>query len=187
MNTLILGLVIFFGIHILTATPLRTAIVGAIGEKPYKGIFSLISLAGFGLMIWGFGMSRYGPDSAIIVFNPPAWGPMVTPIFVFVALVLIGSSHGKSHIRKMVKQPMSVGVGIWALGHLFSNGNMNEVLLFGSFVAYAIFDVLICTMKGKVKTFEPTVKSDIKAIVIGGIIFATVLFFHYNLFGVSAI
>ncbi len=187
MTILIVGLVIFFGIHVLTATPLRSVMVGAIGEKPYKGMFSLLSFVGLGLMIWGFGMSRYGPDSAIIVFNPPSWSHFVTLVLVAIALVLIGASHGKGYMRKWVKHPMSLGVGLWALGHLFSNGNMNEVLLFGSFVAYAIFDVLLCTIKGKAKTFEPEFKSDMKAIVIGGALFAAILFFHYNIFGVSVV
>ena len=187
MTILIAGLITFFGIHLLTATPLRRASVGVMGEGPYKGVFSLLSLVGLGLMIWGFGMSRYGPDAAIIVFNPPLWGPYVTLVLVALAMVLISASHGKGHIRKRVKHPMSIGVGLWAFGHLFSNGNLNEVLLFGSFVAYAIFDVLLCTIKGKSNSFEPEIKGDIKAIIIGGIIFAVVLFFHYNLFGVSAI
>lgn len=185
MSTLIIGLALFFGIHLLAATPLRSALAAALGENAYKGLFSLISLVGLGLMVWGFGMSRYGPDAARIVFNPPSWGYHVTPIFVFAGLVLIGASHGKGYMRKMVRHPMSIGVGLWAAGHLFANGNLNEVLLFGSFVAYAVFDVVVSTLKGKVKTFEPKFSSDIKALVIGAILFGIILYFHYNLFGVS--
>ncbi len=185
MTTLIVGMALFFGIHVLTSTPLRSVLVGPIGEKPYKGAFSLISLVGLGLMIWGFGMSRYGPDSARIVFNPPAWGPSITLVFVLVGVIVIGSGHGRGHIRKLVKQPMAVGFALWSIGHLFSNGNLNEVMLFGGFLVYAVYDFIVSTAEGKSPKHHPNVKSDIKAIVIGGIIFAVVLFFHFNLFGVS--
>ena len=185
MTTLIAGLAIFFGIHLLTSTPIRGVLVGLMGEKPYKGIFSIISLVGLGLMIWGFGMSRYGPDSARIVYNPPQWSVWVTAGFVLVGLIVLGTGHGKGHIRKFVKQPMAVGVGLWAIGHLFSNGNLNEVLLFGSFLAYAIYDFIVSNAKGKIPDYQPNGKSDIKAIIIGLIIFALVLYFHFNLFGVA--
>ncbi len=187
MTTLIIGMAIFFGIHVLTATPFRAAIVAIVGELPYKILFSLISLGGFGLMIWGFGMSRYGPDSARIVFNPPEWGLSVTGAFTLVAMIALGSRGGKSHIRKLVRQPMSAGIALWAIGHLFSNGNLNEVLLFGGFLTYAVFDILVCSAKGKTPTYEPQFKSDLIAIVIGVAIFATILFFHFNLFGVAVI
>lgn len=185
MTTLITGMVLFFGIHLLASTPVRATLARALGAKPYKGVFSLISIVGLGLMIWGFGLSRYGPDAARIVFNPPVWGPLVTPFLVFAGLVILGAGHGKSHIRKIVRQPMSVGVALWAFGHLFSNGNLNEVLLFGGFLVYAIYDIVISTAKGKVADFEPTFKSDIKAVVIGAVVFAVIMHFHFNLFGVS--
>ncbi len=185
MNTLYLGMALFFGIHVLTSTPLRAAFVGMIGEKPYKGVFSLLSLAGLGLMIWGFGMARSGPDSARIVFDPPEWGPLVTMIFVLVGLVVIGTGHGKGYIRKLVSQPMSVGIAIWAMGHLFSNGNLSEVMLFGGFLVYAVYDFVVSTVKGKTPDYAPEIKGDIKAIVIGAIIFVIFLFFHFNIFGVS--
>ena len=187
MSTLILGMVIFFGIHVLTSTPFRSAMVGAIGKWPYKGLFSLISLGGFGLMIWGFGMSRYGPDSARIVFNPPEWGLPVTGAFTLAGMIVLGSRGGKSHIRKIVRQPMSAGIALWAIGHLFSNGNLNEVTLFGGFLAYAIYDMVVCSVKGKNPSYEPKITSDLIAVVIGGAIFAAVLFFHFNLFGVAVI
>jgi len=185
MNTLYLGMALFFGIHVLTSTPLRAAFVGMIGEKPYKGVFSLISLIGLGLIVWGFGLSRSGPDSARIVFNPPEWSISVTAVFVAVGLVIIGAKYGKGYIRKIVRQPMAVGIAFWATGHLFSNGNLSEVMLFGGFLTYAIYDFVVSTAKGKTPDYAPELKGDIKAIVIGGIIFSVFLFFHFTIFGVS--
>ena len=187
MTTLIIGMAIFFGIHVLTSTPARAALAGTIGEVPYKAVFSLVSLIGFGLMIWGFGMSRYGPDSARIVFNPPDWGLWVTGAFTLAGMIVLGSQGGKSHIRKIVKQPMSVGIALWAVGHLFSNGNLNEVALLGGFLAYAIYDFVISNAKGKAPEYQPQLKGDAIAIVIGVAIFAVILFFHFNLFGVAVV
>jgi len=187
MTTLIAGIVIFFGVHIFTSTGLRDKLVGLIGKWPYKIIFALIALAGFNIMIWGMGISRYGPDSARIVFNPPEWSLSVTGAFTLVGMIVLGSLYGKSHIRKFVKQPMTVGIGLWAFGHLFSNGNLNEVLLFGSFVAYAIYDYVVCGIKGKTPDYQPKISGDIIAIVIGVAITAAVLFFHFNLFGVAVV
>lgn len=187
MNTLFVGMALFFGVHVLTSTPLRAVMVGAIGERPYKAVFSILSLIGFGLMIWGFGMSRSGPDSARIVFNPPEWGLPVTTGFVLLGMIALASQGGKSHIRKIIRQSMSVGIALWAIGHLFSNGNLNEVALFGGFLAYSIFDIIVSTAKGKSPDFQAQFKSDLIAIVIGVAIFSIILFFHFNLFGVAVI
>lgn len=187
MTTLIIGMAIFFGIHVLTATPLRAAMVGMVGEKPYKRIFSVLSLVGLGLMIWGFGMSRYGPDSARIVFNPPEWGLYATAAFTLVGMIALGSRGGRSHIQLIFRQSMAVGIALWAIGHLFSNGNLNEVTLFGGFLAYAIFDFVVSTFKGKSPSYQPRLKGDIIAVIIGVVIFALFLFFHFNLFGVAVV
>ncbi len=187
MTTLIIGMAIFFGVHVLTSTPFRATMVAIIGKWPYKIIFALIALAGFNLMIWGMGMSRYGPDSARIVFNPPDWSLSVTGAFTLIGMIALGARGGKSHIRKIVRQPMSAGIALWAIGHLFSNGNLNEVLLFGGFLAYGVYDIVVGEIKGNTLDYQPKITSDIIAIVIGVAIFAAVLYFHFNLFGVAVI
>lgn len=186
MNTLFIGMAIFFGIHVLTSTPLRAVMVGSVGERPYKAVFSILSFVGLGLMIWGFGMSRSGPDSARIVFNPPEWSPPVTTIFVLAGIIALGSRN-KGYIHKIIRQPMDVGIALWSIGHLFSNGNLNEVALFGGFLTYAIYDFIASSVKGKTPTFQPQIKYDIIAVVIGLVIFAVFLFFHFNLFGVAVL
>jgi uncharacterized membrane protein len=185
MTVLIYGMIIFFGVHVLTTTPLRDLVVNKIGEKPYKGLFSLISLAGLIVMIRGFSLSRSGPDAANVVYAPPEWGLAVTAVLVLAGLIILASFHGKGHMKKFLKQAMAVGVGLWALGHLFSNGNLSEILFFGGFLVYAIFDYVISTARGKVPRHTPRVKSDIIAVVVGVLLFALVFFFHFNLFGVS--
>jgi len=187
MTILLTGIVVFFGVHLLTATPLRAVIAGRIGENSYKGIFSLTSLIGFGLIIWGFGQARGGLDAASLVYNSPQWSVPVTSALTLIGLIIIASSHGKGHIRKILKQPMSIGIALWATGHLLSNAHLHEVMLFGSFLTYAVFDIIVSTIKGKRPTHTPEVKADIIAIVAGAVIFALVLFFHASLFGASVI
>lgn len=187
MTTLLTGMFIFYGIHLVSLTPLKPALKKALGEKPYKGIYALIALAGLGIMIWGFAMARSGPDAARIVYNPPDWGFYPTAILTFIALVLVASSHGKGWIKKTVKNPMSLGIACWAAGHLFSNGNLSEVWFFGGFLTYALLDIVVSTIRGKTASFSVRIKSDIIALVVAGVLFAGIMIFHHLLFGVSVL
>lgn len=185
MTKLIWGMVLFFGAHFVSLTPLRAAIVSKLSENAYKGIYSLISLAGLGLMIWGFTLARGGPDAARIVYDPIVGSSMVTMLLVLVALILLAAAHGKSHIRLWVKHPMSLGVGLWAAGHLLVNGNLSEVLLFGGFLVLSVLDIIVNTARGNVPSYEPRVKGDVIAVVAGVVIFTVVLSLHQTLFSVS--
>lgn len=187
MTKLIWGMVLFFGVHLLSLTPLRAAITSRLSENAYKGIYSLISLAGLGLMIWGFILARGGPDAARIVYDPIVGSSMVTMLLVLVALVLLAAAHGKSHIRLLVKHPMSLGVGLWAAGHLLVNGNLSEVLLFGGFLTLSVLDIIVNTARGNVPSYEPKVKHDIIAVVAGVVLFGVVISLHQTLFSVSPI
>ena len=106
-------------------------------------------------------------------------------LLVLVALVLLAAAHGKSHIRLLVKHPMSLGVGLWAAGHLLVNGNLSEVLLFGGFLTLSVLDIIVNTARGNVPSYEPKVKHDIIAVVGGGVLFAVVISLHQTLFSVS--
>ena len=187
MTILIWGMVLFFGAHLMSLTPLRAAVTAKLSENLYKGIYSLISLAGLGLMIWGFIMARAGPDAARIVYDPVMDGSHGTMLLVFVGLILLAASHTKGHIRLFVKHPMSLGVGLWADGHLLSNGNLSEVLLFGGFLALSVLDIIVSTARGKVPSYEPKLKHDIIAIVAGVVIYALFISLHQTLFSVSPI
>jgi uncharacterized membrane protein len=133
MTVLIWGMVLFFGAHFLSLTPARAPLHARLGEKTYKGVYSIVSLVGLGLMIWGFGLARSGPDAARIVYDPVMGSSHGTMLLVLLAMVLLASAHMKGYIRKIVKHPMSVGVALWSAGHLMVNGNFSEVLLFGGF------------------------------------------------------
>lgn len=187
MTKLIWGMVLFFGVHFISLTPLRAVILSKLNENAYKGIYSLISLAGLGLMIWGFILARAGPDAARIVYDPIVGSSHGTMLLVLVALILLAAAHGKSHIRLWVKHPMSAGVGLWAAGHLLVNGNLSEVLLFGGFLVLSVLDIIVNTARGKVPSYEPKLRSDIIAVVAGVVVYGVFISLHQTLFSVSPI
>lgn len=184
MTILIWGMVLFFGVHLLSLTPFRAGIVNSLGANPYKGIYSLVSLAGLGLMIWGFVRAQSGPD-AFPFYELWPEGKPATLILVLVAMILLAAANMKGHIRKIVKHPMSIGVGLWAIGHLLVNDKLSELLLFGGFLALSVLDITVSTLRGKVPTYTPQVKYDVIAVVAGLVVFALILAFHQRLFGVS--
>ena len=185
MTTLIWGMVLFFGVHLLSLTPARAPLHAKFGENAYKGIYSLISLVGLGLMIWGFVLARSGPDAARIVYDPLMGSSHGTMLLVLLAMILLAAAHMKGHIRKIVKHPMSVGIALWATGHLMVNGNLSEVLLFGGFLVLSVLDIIVSTARGKLPAHTPQVKYDIMAVVGGAAVYAVFLFSHQWLFGVS--
>jgi uncharacterized membrane protein len=187
MNVLIWGMILFFGAHLFSMTPLRAPVFAKLGEKAFKGIYSLVSLAGLGLMIWGFTLARSGPDAARIVYDPLMGSSHATMLLVLLAMILLASAHMKGYIRMIVQQPMSAGVALWAAGHLLVNGNLSEVLLFGGFLVLSILDIIVSTARGKVPTHTPQVKYDIMAVVGGVVVYGIFLMSHQWLFGVSPV
>jgi len=181
MNILIVGIIIFFGVHAfsLLFPAARDTVKARLGEGPYKGIYSLVSLIGLALIIWGFLMSRSGPAAADLLYYPPDWTRHVTMLLVLLAFISIGASHGKGHLRLWLKQPMSIGIALWAGGHLLANGKRADVYMFGAFFALALLDIILSTARGKVPEYEPRVRSDIIAVVVGIVLYLIFLFgFH---------
>lgn len=187
MNVLILGMFLFFGAHLFSLTPLRAPVYAKFGEKAYKGAYSILSLVGLGLMIWGFGLARSGPDAARIVYDPLMGSSHATMLLMLLAMILLASAHMKGYIRKIVKHPMSAGVALWSAGHLLVNGNLSEVLLFGGFLVLSLLDIIVSTARGKVPTHTAQIKYDIMAVVGGVVIYGVFLMAHQWLFGVSPV
>ena len=142
MAYLILGLVLFLGTHSvrIVADGWRTRTRERIGEQAYKGIYSLLSLAGFVLLIWGFGLAR---DTPVFLWQPPPAMRHVAALFNVLAFVLLAAAQVPGNaIKARVHHPMVLGVKTWAFAHLISNGNLAHVLLFGSFLAWAVVDYI---------------------------------------------
>lgn len=142
MGLLILGLVIFLGAHStrIVADPWRTATIARIGEKPWKAIYSLLSIAGFVLIVIGYGAARQSP---VVLYSPPVWTRHLAALLTVAAFVLLVAAYVKPNsIKRAVGHPMVAGVKVWAFAHLLANGTLADVLLFGSFLAWAVLSFI---------------------------------------------
>ena len=187
MNTLILGMAIFFGAHALPIIGLNAPLKQKLGANAYKGLFAIVSLVGLGLMIWGFIMARSGPDAARIVFNPPDWGRHATMLLVLLAFISLAVFAHKGRLKLWLRHPMSIGVALWAAGHLFANGNLSEVLFFGGFLALALADIAVGLARGARPDITPKPAHDIIAPLAGVFLYGVFLWLHPMLFGVSVL
>jgi len=141
MTLLIGGLALFMLVHLIPTRPaLRAGLVGRVGSGPYLGLFSLASLAGFVLIVMGYGhmqgLGRGNPE----LWTPPVWIKHVVLLLMIPAMILLVAAYVPSRIRTAVRHPMLAAVKIWAFAHLLANGDLASLLLFGSFLAYAVYD-----------------------------------------------
>jgi uncharacterized membrane protein len=189
MLILVLGLVVFLGAHSFTAARgTRAAVIGAVGEGAFKGIYSVVSLAGLILIVWGFG--RYRQHGWVQLWTPPAWTRHVAMLlmwFAFVALAASGRRPGR--IRGWLRHPMLVGVKIWALAHLIANGDLGGLVLFGSFLAWAVFDRIAVKRRGDMGASRVATFTAADAVALGGgtAAYAAMILLHPVLIGVSVL
>src|ERR1700746_45067 len=136
---LVLGLLAFFGAHVfVTLRAARAALIKRSGEGPYKGLMSLVSLAG--LILIGYGFGQYRATGWIDVWSPPAWTYYLTQLLMWPASIFVVAAYSRGNIWRALKHPMLVGVKTWAVAHLISNGDLGSIVLFGSFLAWAAYD-----------------------------------------------
>lgn len=138
MTLLILGLVLFLGVHStrIVAEEWRTRVRARLGEGGWKGLISLLSVVGFVLIAYGYGQARQAP---VVLWLPPVWTRHVAALLTIPAFVLLVAAYvpGNS-IKSRLHHPMILGVKVWALAHLLANGNGADLLLFGGFLAWAV-------------------------------------------------
>jgi len=139
MLTLLTGLVIFLGAHSVSivAPAWRESMVSRLGAERWKGLYSVVSVAGFILLVWGYGLARHEP---VILYQPPAWLRHVTAILMLPVFPLLLATYLPGRIKVAVKHPMLTATKAWALAHLLANGALADVLLFGGFLAWAVLD-----------------------------------------------
>ena len=139
MALLILGLVLFLGVHStrIVADGWRSATIARIGEMPWKGIYSLLSIAGFALLIWGFRAAR---ADTLVLYAPPVWARHLAALLLVLSCILLVAAYvPRNGIKAKLHHPMVLGVKVWALAHLLANGVAADVVLFGAFLAWAVF------------------------------------------------
>lgn len=184
MEILVIGLVLFLGIHLLPVfTGLRNALFARLGEKGYKGMFSLVSAAGLVLIVVGYGRAPSEPR----LFNPVPAAILIAPLAMIVIFILLAAANMRTHIRRTLKHPMLIGVGLWAFVHLLANGETKAALLFGAFLAYVVIDLLSALQRNAVKQFTPVARQDAMAIGAAIVLALLVMAFHRNLFGVQVV
>ncbi len=185
MTILILGLVIFLGIHSvrILAGPFRDAQVAA-SLKRWTGLYSMVPGFGFGLVILGW--IKFRP-MAPQLYDPPAWGRHATMGLVWLAFVLLAGSNGPvGRIKATVRHPMLLGVIFWSAGHLLANGDQASAMLFGSFLVWAIVDLASALGRKEPAPVVTKPIADLIAVVAGTALYAVFVFFlHRILFGVS--
>ncbi len=189
MPILIAGIIIFLGVHSFTAyRKSRLASIAWFGTLGYKGIHSLVSLIGFGCIVWGF--SRYRTDGLVQIWAPPVWAGHLTIVlmwFAFVSLACMNPAPGR--IRGWLRHPMLVAVKIWALAHLLANGDLGGMLLFGSFLAWAVFDRIAVKQRGDIGAYriDSFTRADAIALGVGTVAYAAMILLHPVLIGVPVI
>ncbi|KVU63791.1 NnrU [Burkholderia ubonensis] len=142
MLVLILGLVIFLGVHSIriVADGWRSATIARIGERGWKGGYAIASIAGFVLIVWGYGLAR---ADASFLWVPPIGVRHLTGVLTALAFVLIAAAYVPGNrIKGLVGHPMLAGVMVWAVAHLLANGTLHAVVLFGAFFAWSLVDFL---------------------------------------------
>src|SRR5258705_8481464 len=151
---MILGLVLFLGVHTLTTQrKLRASVIASAGEGGYKIGYALASLAGLALIVWGF--AHYRAAGMWEVWTPPTALKHITVALMLPAVILVVAAYIRGRIYTTLKHPMLAGVKLWAAAHLLANGDLGSIILFGSFLGWAVFDRL--SLKSRADTGAPPI------------------------------
>ena len=185
----ILGLILFLGAHVFVSRRgEREALISRIGRGPYLGLFSLVSIVG--LLLIGFGFARYRAEGLIPVWYPPSWTRQIVVALMWPASIAVVAAYIPGDIKRVLKHPMLVGVKIWAFAHLCANGDLGGIILFGSVLAWAVYDRI--TLKRRSDPGAPPIpaggrRNDIIAIIVGTILYLALGFvFHPIVVGLPA-
>lgn len=140
MLMLVLGLLLFLGVHSIriVAEGWRTATMARMGALPWKAAYSLLSIAGFALIVWGYGLARQQP---VQLWSPPAFMRHLTALLMLPVFVMFVATYvPRNGVKAKLKHPQILSVKLWAIAHLLSNGTLADLLLFGSLLAWAVLD-----------------------------------------------
>jgi uncharacterized membrane protein len=186
---LVVGLIIFIGAYVfVTYRERRAELIARIGEGPYKGLFSLVSLIGVVLIVWGF--ADYRATSRIVVWHPPAFMRYAADVLMWPAIICIVAAYFPGDIKKRLKHPMLVGVQLWAFGHLLVNGDVGSIILFGSILCWAVYDRISLKYRSDPGAAPIPIgdrTNDSLAITVGTIFYLALgLVFHPLVIGVPA-
>jgi uncharacterized membrane protein len=187
---MVIGLILFFAIHLVPANvELKNGLIARFGPAGYKAIFGVFSLVGLALIVLGFYKLQLHPGKNPILWDPPTWSRHLALALMLPAMIALVATYIPSHIHVMLKHPMLVAIKIWALAHLLANGDLAALVLFGSFLAFAVFDRISVKKRGDLgplgKGSGPWI-NDVIVVVLGVALYALiVLYLHQLVIGVS--
>jgi uncharacterized membrane protein len=190
MLVLVVGLAVFLGVHSVSivAPEWRSATVARMGERPWKGVYSVASAIGLVLIVVGYGMARRDP---VVLYTPPLALRHLALVVMLPVFPLLFAAYLPGRIRAAAKHPFLLAVKIWAFAHLLANGTLADVLLFGAFLAWAVADRISVKRRPAAQTHEvpaasPSPANDAIALVGGLVVYAVVLLWaHRWIVGVS--
>lgn len=181
MTTLIIGIVLFVGIHFARESGLKKLLLAKVGATPYRLIYALIALAGIVLMVIGKSSAPFS-----MIYEPPYQLRFVSLIVMIPACVLVTAGNlPMSHLRWNLKHPMLLGTIFWGAAHLWANGDLASLLLFGSLMCWAMVKFITLSQVAGAQTKKPSVVWDISAVVLGFVVYGLLLVYHGQLFGIG--
>jgi uncharacterized membrane protein len=190
LAVMIAGLVLFLGAHTLTTQrDLRAGLIAAWGEGGYKIGYALVSLAGLALIVWGF--AHYRTDGMIELWTPPRALKHLTVALMLPAVILVVAAYIRGRIYTTIKHPMLSGVKLWAAAHLIANGDLGGIILFGSFLGWAVFDRI--SLKRRADPGAPPIPvgglgNDLIAVAVGIVAYLALVFaFHPVVIGIPVV
>jgi uncharacterized membrane protein len=190
LAVMILGLVLFLGIHTLTTRrDLRARLIASMGEGTYKVGYALVAVIGLALIVWGF--SHYRATEWIDVWYPPKALKHITIALMLPAVILVVAAYIRGRIYATLKHPMLAGIKLWAAAHLLANGDLGSIILFGSFLGWAVFDRI--SLKRRADPGAPPISvggvgNDLIAVAVGLVAYLALAFaFHPIVIGVSVV
>lgn len=193
MLLLLFGLVLFFAVHLVPSQiELREALVQRFGGNVYRLIFSVLSLAGLVLIVIGYGKLQVMPGKNTVLWSPPVWTRHAAFLLMLPAMILLVAAYVPSRLRGWVEHPMLVAVMIWAVAHLLANADLASLMLFASFLAFAVFDRISVGRRGAAgplgKRQPASIMNDVAVVAVGIGLYAGMLVWgHRYLIGIPLV
>jgi uncharacterized membrane protein len=191
MALLVLGLIVFLGVHStrIFADSGRRRAIARLGEGPWKGVYTLLSLVGLVMIIWGFAQAR---STAPILWSPPVWMSHINILLMFFSLILLGAyGFKRSHIAVAVHHPMLWAVALWSFGHLLANGSAADLVLFGAFLVWSLLDLSSNYGRDRANAIAypaPNWGATVGVVVVGIVLWGVLMGgLHQWLFGVAPV
>lgn len=184
MNLLISGVLLWIVVHLMPATTpsLKESLVGRLGQKPYRGLFALLIFGSLALIVIGW---RSTPE--VFIYVLPAGTRMVAFALICLSIIVIGSTHHPSRIKRIIRHPMLTGVVIWAAAHLLVNGTTRALVLFGGLGIWALLEIVLINRRdgAYIKPDKPDFSEELKGTFISAGVILLILFLHPYFAGVS--